>query len=85
MHGCINSITHTPTPIHLISGIDDLSVLAQDSPGQFFSLEPRTLVAVVEAIVKYLAPSSRLSYLRELEEAYEKKAGCSVLANWPFY
>lgn len=36
--------------------------------------EPTTFVAVVESIVKRLLPStgSRLSYLRELEEAYEK-------------
>jgi DNA-binding transcriptional regulator YhcF (GntR family) len=36
--------------------------------------QPTTFVAVVEAIVKRLLPStgSRLSYLRELEEAYEK-------------
>jgi DNA-binding transcriptional regulator YhcF (GntR family) len=36
--------------------------------------QPNTLVAVVEAIVKRLLPNtgSRLSYLRELEEAYEK-------------
>lgn len=45
----------------------------QDSPGQI-TLPPSGLVAVVEAIVKRVLPrtGSRLSYLRELEEAYEK-------------
>lgn len=45
-----------------------------DSPGQILSMQPGALVAVVEAIVKRLMPNtgSRLSYLRELEEACEK-------------
>ncbi|MGV2826818.1 hypothetical protein [Myxosarcina sp. GI1(2024)] len=38
------------------------------------SLQPSVLVNVIEAVVKRLVPSncSRLNYLRELEEAYEK-------------
>jgi DNA-binding Lrp family transcriptional regulator len=49
------------------------SLIVQDSPGQI-TLQPSGLVAVVEAIFLRLLPKtgSRLSYLRELEEAYEK-------------
>ena len=54
------------------SSMEESSVLVQDSPGQLFPLQPGALVAVVEAIVKRLTPSSPLSYLRDLEEAYEK-------------
>lgn len=38
------------------------------------SLQPSVLVGAIEAVVKRLIPSnrSRLNYLRELEEAYEK-------------
>jgi hypothetical protein len=48
--------------------------LATSPNGQFALFQPATLVAVVETIVKRLLPStgSRLSYMRELEEAYEK-------------
>ena len=48
-------------------------LLVQDSPGQII-LQPSGLVSLVEAIVKRLLPKtgSRLSYLRELEEACEK-------------
>ena len=48
-------------------------LLVQDSPGQI-TLQPSGLVAVVEEVVKRLLPKtgSRLSYLRELEEACEK-------------
>ncbi|NJO93300.1 MAG: hypothetical protein HC820_01085, partial [Hydrococcus sp. RM1_1_31] len=48
--------------------------LVTSSPGQNPLFHPPTLVAVVEAIVKRLLPSTgnRLSYLRELEEAYER-------------
>lgn len=48
-------------------------LLVQDSPGQI-TLQPSGLVSLVEAIVKRLLPKtgSRLSYLRELEEACEK-------------
>ena len=43
----------------------------QDSPGQITTSPTAALVTVVEAIVKRLMPApSRLSYLRELEEAY---------------
>ena len=43
----------------------------QDSPGQITTSPTAALVTVVEAIVKRLIPApSRLSYLRELEEAY---------------
>lgn len=50
------------------------SALVQDNPAQRSPIQPGALVAVVEAIVKRLIPAggSRLSYLRELEEAYEK-------------
>ena len=56
------------------SWTEESSALVQDSPGQISLTQPGALVAVVEAIVKRLVPSagSRLSYLRELEEAYEK-------------
>ena len=56
----------------LVSSTEESSALVQDSPGQVFPLQPGALVAVVEALVKRLVPSSPLSYLRELEEAYEK-------------
>ena len=55
-----------------VSSTEESSALVQDSPGQLFSLQSGALVAVVEAIVKRLKPSSPLFYLRELEEAYEK-------------
>jgi DNA-binding Lrp family transcriptional regulator len=55
-----------------VSGTDDSSALVQDNPGQIFPLQAGALVAVLEAIVKRLAPSSPLDYLRDLEEAYEK-------------
>jgi hypothetical protein len=43
----------------------------QDNPGQMVTSPTAALVTVVEAIVKRLMPNpSRLSYLRELEEAY---------------
>jgi hypothetical protein len=50
------------------------SVLVQDSPGQISLMQPGALVAVVEAIIKRLMPNtgSRLSYLRELDEACDK-------------
>ena len=53
------------------SRTDESGALVQDSPGQILSMQPGALVAVVEAIVKRLMPNtgSRLSYLRELEEA----------------
>jgi hypothetical protein len=45
--------------------------IAQDSPGQITASPTAALATVVEAIVKRLIPApSRLSYLRELEEAY---------------
>jgi hypothetical protein len=45
--------------------------LVQDSPGKMTTSPTAALVTVVEAIVKRLMPApSRLSYLRELEEAY---------------
>ena len=47
-------------------------LLVQDNPGQVFPLQAGALVAVLEAIMKRLAPSSPLNYLRDLEEAYEK-------------
>jgi DNA-binding Lrp family transcriptional regulator len=55
------------------SRTDEGGALVQDSPGQI-TLQPSGLIAVVEAIVKRLLPKSgsRLSYLRELESAYEK-------------
>jgi hypothetical protein len=44
-----------------------------DSPGQITASPTAALVTVVEAIVKRLIPApSRLSYLRELEEAYSQ-------------
>jgi hypothetical protein len=47
------------------------SGVVQDSPGQITTSPTVALVTVVEAIVKRLVPApSRLSYLRELEEAY---------------
>jgi hypothetical protein len=46
------------------------SAIRQDSPGQITTSTTAALVTVVEAIVKRLMPApSRLSYLRELEEA----------------
>jgi len=52
----------------------ELVPLVQDSPEQILPIQPGVLVTVVEAIIKRLVPStgSRLSHLRELEEAYEK-------------
>ena len=45
--------------------------IVQDCPGQLATSPTAALVTVVEAIVKRLIPApSRLSYLRELEEAY---------------
>ncbi|HEY9795859.1 MAG TPA: hypothetical protein V6D30_09475 [Leptolyngbyaceae cyanobacterium] len=47
--------------------------IVQDSPGQITTSPPAALVAVVEAVVKRLMPTpTRLSHLRELEEAYSK-------------
>ena len=47
--------------------------IVQDSPGQITASPTAALVTVVEAIVKRLIPApSRLSYLRELEEAYSQ-------------
>jgi hypothetical protein len=47
------------------------SKFVQDSPGQMTTSSTAALVTVVEAIIKRLIPApSRLSYLRELEEAY---------------
>ena len=53
---------------------DENEVLFQNSSGQISLAQPGAIVALVEAVVKRLVPSSgsRLSYLRELEEAYEK-------------
>jgi hypothetical protein len=49
------------------------SAVVQDSPGQITTSTTAALVTVVEAIVKRLMPApSRLSYLRELEEAYSQ-------------
>jgi hypothetical protein len=49
------------------------STIIQDSPGQIATSPTAALVTVVEAIVKRLMPApSRLSYLRELEEAYSQ-------------
>lgn len=52
----------------------DRGALVASPGGQNFLLQPQALVAVVETIVKRLLPhsGSRLSYLRELEEACEK-------------
>ena len=48
--------------------------IVQDSPGQITASPTAALVTVVEAIVKRLMPTpSRLSYLRELEEAYSNE------------
>ena len=55
-----------------VSSSEESSVLVQDNPGQTFPLQVGALIAVLEAIVKRLTPSSPLSYLRDLEEAYEK-------------
>lgn len=56
------------------SRTEDYSELVQDSPGQISLMQPGVFLAAVEAIVKRLLPStgSRLSYLRELDEACEK-------------
>lgn len=49
------------------------SAVVQDSPGQITTSPTAALATVVEAIVKRLIPApSRLSYLRELEEAYSQ-------------
>ena len=50
------------------------STLVQDSPGHLLTLQPTALVTIVETIAKRFIPahSSPLSYLRDLEEAYEK-------------
>lgn len=49
------------------------SGVVQDSPGQITTSPTAALVTVVEAIVKRLMPApTRLSYLRELEEAYSQ-------------
>lgn len=49
------------------------STIVQDSPVQITASGTATLITVVEAIVKRLMPTpSRLSYLRELEEAYSQ-------------
>lgn len=52
----------------------DKGALVQDSPEQVLAIQPGALVMAVEAIVKRLLPKSgsRLSYLRELEEACER-------------
>jgi hypothetical protein len=56
------------------SRTEESLVLLQDNPGQISLTQPGALVTLVETIVKRLLPKSgsRLSYLRELEEAYEK-------------
>lgn len=56
----------------LISNIDNSSGLREDSSGQVFSLQLKALATMIDAILKRLTPSSPLSYLRDLEEAYEK-------------
>lgn len=56
----------------------------QDSPGQITTSPTTALVTMVETIVKRLVPvPSRLSYLRELEEAYSNGwlLGTSELAD----
>lgn len=55
------------------SRTEESLVLLQDNPGQISLTQPAALVTLVETIVKRLLPKSgsRLSYLRELEEAYE--------------
>ena len=57
-----------------LSRTDESSTLVQSRTGQVSSFSTGVLVTVVEAVVKRLLPhsGSRLSYLRELEEAYEK-------------
>ena len=56
------------------SQMEEMAMPFSGSPGQMPLAQPGVFVAVVEAIVKRLVPAagSRLSYLRELEEAYEK-------------
>ena len=56
------------------SQMEEVAMPFSGSPGQMPLAQPGVFVAVVEAIVKRLVPAagSRLSYLRELEEAYEK-------------
>jgi hypothetical protein len=56
------------------SRTEESLVLVRDNPGQISLTQPGALVTLVETIVKRLLPKSgsRLSYLRELEEAYEK-------------
>lgn len=56
----------------LIFNIDSSSALREDMSGQVFSLQLKALITMVETILKRLNPSSPLSYLRDLEEAYEK-------------
>lgn len=55
------------------SRTEESLVLLQDNPGQISLTGAGALVTLVETIVKRLLPKSgsRLSYLRELEEAYE--------------
>jgi hypothetical protein len=57
-----------------LDGVQSDRAIISSTTGQIPLFQPATLVAVVEAIVKRLLPSTgnRLSYLRELEEACEK-------------
>ena len=47
--------------------------LVQDSPGQILSEQPKALISLIEAVINRVLPSSQLSYLHELEEAYQKR------------
>ena len=56
------------------SRTDNVSTLVQDNPGPIIPIQTTALVTLVETLLKRLVPTTgdRLSYLRELEEAYEK-------------
>ncbi len=56
------------------SSTDSHSTPVQDSLGQIIPNQPHALVPLLETLIQRLIPvdGSRLSYLRELEEAYEK-------------
>ena len=59
-----------PEPLATEDSPGQSSEFVQDSPGQMTTSSTAALVTVVEAIIKRLMPApSRLSYLRELEEA----------------
>ena len=62
-----------------VSGTDDSSALVQENPGQIFPLQAGALVAVLEAIVKRLAPSSYLLKPSLVTESLLRRLALSFL------